>query len=385
MVKGIVSADLHLGVSLWGGINPETGMNRMTEKFINELNRTATKVIEGGNDVWIIVGDVFHTRTPSNSVREAFARTLSRVLSNGIRVIIVLGNHDIQTTLGAKDSLAEIRALNMPGLAIIDSPVILPMKFHGDSETVVFVGLPWRKSGKDIEDYMASLDNLKEVVPGSLATIVLGHFTVEGAVTGAEKYFELQDSEAVSLSAITGKNIDFTFLGHIHKAQRLGEKAAYVGSMDRVDMSERNEPKGYLSFQVNGPGQVAVEYVEGTPQKYYQYDIDLIEHDMRNEVGLYENVKDAVVKVKVRCTQDQKKTFDHVALSERLKGAAFVMPTVFEVEKSDAPRKGEGLHRDVRWQDALKTWLEKQNYQPEMKEAALVKSAELFRDSEEMK
>jgi len=150
-------------------------------------------------------------------------------------------------------------------------------------------------------------------------------------------------------------------------------------------MSERNEPKGYLSFQVNGPGQVAVEYVEGTPQKYYQYDIDLIERDVRNEVGLYENVKDAVVKVKVRCTQDQKKTFDHVALSERLKGAAFVMPTVFEVEKSDAPRKGEGLRRDVRWQDALKTWLEKQNYQPEMKEAALDKSAELFRDSEEMK
>jgi len=375
MVKGFVSADLHLGVSMWGGINPETGLNRMVEKFIDELDKTATKVIEGQYNVWIIVGDIFHTRTPSNAVREEFARIISRVLSHGIEVIIVLGNHDIQTTLGARDSLAEIRALHLERLHIVDMPSTISVA------GCTFVCLPWRKKASEVLAYSGGLKN---VLPKAEATFVLGHFSVEGAVTGAEKYFELQDSEAVPLSAVTGPGIDFTFLGHIHKAQMLGDKAAYIGSMDRVDFSERNEPKGGMSFEV-GPQGVKVEYVLGTPQKYFQYERDLIQPSNENEVDFFENARDAVVKVRVRCTQDQKKMFDHAALAENLKGARFVMPLVFDVEKADALRKNEGLDRDVRWQDALKIWLDKQVIEPEMKQAVIVRSAELFAVSEEMK
>lgn len=374
MVKGLVSGDLHLGVSLWGGINPETGMNRMVEKFIDELDKTATKVIEEKYDVWVINGDIFHTRTPSNAVREAFARILYKVLSNGTRVVIVLGNHDIQTTLGAKDSLADIRAMNPDGLYVIDSPTVLPLYFRDTK--IVFLCLPWMKDGADVALHAKSLRYAIAEDKSASAVFLLGHFSVEGAVVGAERLFELTDDKAVPFDVLVGDDIDFTFLSHIHKAQKLGEKAAYVGSMERVDFSERNEPKGHMTFSVIGPHQVVVNYVEGTPQKYVQHEIDMV----GNSAGVYEPTHDAIYKVKVYCTDEQKKIFDTKMIEPFVKTAKWFMPIVFEVAKTKESHRAKGIARDVRWQDALLTWLERQNVSPEMQEKVVRKSRELFEE-----
>ena len=370
-IKGIISSDLHIGVQLWGGTDPVTGMNRMVKKFVDEFNRTIQIAISGGYKIFVIDGDVFHTRTPANSLRCSVARGIKRLLDAGITVIINLGNHDIATTLGAEDSLAEIRALELPGLYIVEKPQAITV--HG----ITFLCLPWMKSGAEI---ISAMKNFKLMsLPPRKATFVLGHFTVEGAVTGSEKLFELQDQEAVPVSELVGPGIDFTFLGHIHKPQVFGPKIAYVGSMERVDFGERNEPKGYMTFTVGDEGVRDVSFVEGTPQKLVQYDLDFIEVS-RDPIApeLHEG---AIVKVKVRCTEEQKKAFDYQTLMDKLTGAAFVMPVHFEIEKEGEVRQNGGLHRDVKWQDALKTWLKNQNVTEDAQVLVMAKSAELFEEA----
>jgi exonuclease SbcD len=343
----------------------------MVRKFIEEFNRTVQIAIVGGYKIWVINGDVFHTRTPSNALRSAFTRGIKHALDAGISVIINLGNHDIATTLGAEDSLAEVRALEISGLYIIEKPQAVMV--HG----VMFLCLPWMKHSSDIISAMNGFKTMS--FPARKATFVLGHFSVEGAVTGSEKLFELQDQEAVPISALCGPGIDFTFLGHIHKPQMFGPKICYVGSMERVDFGERNEPKGYMTFTVGDSGCKDVNFVEGTPQKLVQYDLDFIEVS-RDPISpeLHEG---AIVKVKVRCTEEQKKAFDYQSLMDKLVGAAFVMPVHFEIENTGEVRRDGGLHRDVKWQDALKTWLKNQNVAEETQALVVAKSAELFEEA----
>ena len=73
-----IAADLHLGVSGFGKMNPLTGLNQQVEVFLNDFNKLCDSVIAAKVDSFVILGDIFHTRTPSNVVRESFAASIKR-------------------------------------------------------------------------------------------------------------------------------------------------------------------------------------------------------------------------------------------------------------------------------------------------------------------
>jgi exonuclease SbcD len=352
----------------------------MVEKFIDELRRTCEEIIVQDKSVWVITGDIFHTRTPSNAARKAFAAIISKAMSHGVIVVILLGNHDIQTTLGGEDSLAELAELPVKNLHIIQNPCILSLEIK--NKKIQFLCQPWRKSAAEVVESSEALK--KQLDPNAFGRFYLGHFTVEGAVVGAEKLFELQSGESVPTSAISDPLIDYAFIGHIHKAQVLGPRAAYIGSMDRVDFSERNEPKGRMDFTISPERGLSVIHVEGTPQKYVQYDIDLTVPGSLEKAFMVP-CDGAVVKVRVKCTDEQKKTFDHLDLMDRLKAAKFVMPVAFEIQKADDVHRNNGIGHEVHWSDALKTWLDRQPVSPELKVAVIAASKELFQEASEVK
>jgi exonuclease SbcD len=372
----IVSSDIHLGVSTWGGINPVTGLNRMTEKINNEFNKTCQKVVDLRAKYWVITGDVFHSRTPSNAVRAVFTRGIKTVLDAGIEIIICLGNHDILTSLGTDDSLAEIRGLKLPGLIISDQSDVIP------KTDVIFLSLPWEKSSQEIITKANEMKSVARLHLGSVPVFMLGHFSVEGAVPGTERDFEISEDFPVPLEAIIGPEITYTFLGHIHKRQELGKKAMYTGSMDRISMAERGELKGSTLVTVNSATDIKLEFLEGTPQTFVQYEIDLKDGGIDQQKINWEDSAGAVVKLKITATQDQMKLFDHVLVNEKLAGALFVMPIDWSIRRQNEDRRLNAVQLEE-GKDYLESYLESQVYMPEIKARVIAAAKTLIKQGAE--
>lgn len=358
------TTDLHLGCQLWGKLNPETGLNQMVEKFTDEFYKTCQKVIDLNPKYWLITGDFFHSRNPSNGIREVFTNGISMVLKTGVHIILLPGNHDTPTTLGAKDSLADIRKLQIHGLTIVEESCTILEK------SANFICLPWQKNSQQIiEDARKArgLNSGEKEKP----VFVLGHFSVEGAVPGSEKDFELMDDFPLPLKEISGVDIAFTFLGHIHKQQMVGPKIMYQGSMDRVSMAERNEPKGSALVHVLSRSNVKIEQLPGTPQKYIQYDIDLKDGSIDQSGISFKDSANAVVKLKITATQDQMKLFNHSFINEELKDSLFVLPIDWNIRRQNEDRRENDVKLEE-GKDYLETWLENQIYTPEIKEKVLI-------------
>jgi hypothetical protein len=273
--------------------------------------------------------------------------------------------------MGAQDSLADIRAIAPPGLHIVKDPEIV--RFDVNHSPVQFLCLPWRKHASDVVSAATHLmDQLDKDVPA----FTLGHFTVSGAVSGAETLYQLGGEEAVPASALVDKRIERVFLGHIHKRQIIDGKLEYVGSMDRVDFSERNESKKCLILKVNGKGDFKTSYIDLAPQKYVQLEFDLSK-GAKIELKSTDDIKDAVVKVQVICTEAQKKSFDYMDFSKVFQNAFFVMEPSFEVLHEDGERRSSGILKGMGLEDSLSLWLDGQKVDAATKKKVIAKAKEI--------
>ena len=321
----------------------------MVEKFLAELEATADRLIALEASLWIIAGDIFHTPNPTNVVRQGFTRVLQRVISQDIQILIVTGNsHDRPVSFGAQHSLAELEAMDIQGLTIVSESQMV--SYRG----LNLICLPWQRNPELIRTNAVRLFN--EL--GNERAIVIGHFTVGGAMTGSEKAFELYGDGTVPIEAVMNPQIDFTFLGHIHKHQVLFNKVMYIGSMDRVDFGERYEEKGSVQLDWSPEkGITGIKRILGTPQKYVQ--LDQIDGKWTSDWKT-EGIKDAIVKVHIKCTQEERRRFDFQGLYQALSTAKQVLPPVFETPEEMKRQIDERMSTELTFEEALRLYLEKQ-------------------------
>lgn len=370
-MKIICTSDLHLGIQGWGKLNSKTGLNTMVEKFLDEFEKTGARVASLKADLWILAGDIFHTPNPTNVVRQGFTRVINRVISQGVQILIVTGNsHDRPMSFGAQHSLAELEAMDIPGLTIVSESQIIS---YGDLNVIC---LPWQKNPQAIVD---DAQRLIQSVKVEDKSIIVGHFTVSGAMTGSEKAFELYGDGTVPIEAVMDPKVNFTFLGHIHKHQRLFEKVMYIGSMDRVDFGERFEEKGSIQFDWSKEtGVVYIKRILGTPQNYVQ--LDQIDGKWTSDWKT-ENIDGAVVKVKIKCTQEERRRFDFHGLYQALSTAKYVLQPVFETPEEAKRQIDERMSIELTFEDSLKLWLEKQqDIEPATRAKILKAGKELLAD-----
>ena len=368
-----VTGDIHLGCNLWGRVDAKTGMNTMVLKFLDEFDKTCDRMILRKVDVWALVGDIFHGPNPTNAVRERFALTVRRAVEAGIDVLAIPGNHDRPMAIGAKHSLAELAAMKIPRFTIQDKTGIFTVKGVLD-----IVCLPWQKSrAAVVTEAQLAYKHIEH------PAIVIGHFGIDGAFSGAETKFELNGGESIPVGALTHERVLHAFLGHIHKRQRLFNAAMYVGSMDRVDMSERLEDKGSLLVEVETDGLtgriVKVEDIPGTPQKYVQLDLDFRD-GTTNSLSVVKDVAGAVVKIKVKCTASQRKMYDWGQLYEKLKSAHYVYPIDFEVEGTQRREAGTIVKSDMGTAKALEAWVNAQKLEAGLKKKTIEAGKALMAD-----
>ena len=285
-MKILHTADWHLG-------NIFHGHNRICEHqhFLTWL--LATLRTERP-DALVIAGDIFDSPNPSATAEEMLYNFLvdASEAVQGMQIVAIAGNHDSAGRIDAPAQLLKRHNIYVRGTLprntetgeIDYDELILPLSSKEDDEAqVVCLAVPYLRSS----DYPAGLnqsEGLRDLLERllhkvkksdfkGLPIIAVAHFYAAGAEICESEHSERlviggQDCIATD---IVNKNICYTALGHLHKAQSIKSAARemqYAGSPIPMSFSESNYKHGVTVVEIDNEGHVETQRLLYTPLRH---------------------------------------------------------------------------------------------------------------------
>jgi exonuclease SbcD len=249
-------------------------------------------------DVLLIAGDVFSDLARPESRQEAvghFSATFQPFLSGGGTALAITGNHDNETfckTLQEAFRLASPTAAKagdlLPSgrLHLASGPTFFRLAGR-DGSPVQFACLPYPFGHRYLDDprqRFASLDERHRAIHDACAerlehmrshldptvpSVLAAHLYVAG--TAVRGLFRLSEQEDIAFGEqALASGWAYVALGHIHQPQALPglPHVRYAGSLQRLDMGERDDEKSVTLIDI-GPqgleGEPRVIPVDSTP------------------------------------------------------------------------------------------------------------------------
>ena len=264
-MKISIIADPHLNKSVYKSVSDKeiSDLPFRTVDFMKAYENSVDKVIRIKPDLNVVVGDVFDTFDPSNSVRRFLNEQIMKLSNSDIPTVYITGNHDV---CRKHHPLEPILPFKIKGVKILDEPMVIQFK---DKILMFFpYSIKVEKGDIDIKDQFNSFINkTKEIISKTenmqnKDIIFFGHFPVKG---GGLNSYSVEDGESViikktifnkstkdiSLLDLDSIGASYVFLGDFHKHQVLDTKkckAMYIGSLEKTDVSEVEEKKGFILY-----------------------------------------------------------------------------------------------------------------------------------------
>lgn len=294
------TADWHLADRL-GRIDRTGDLRRAIERVANYCE--SEKV-----DVLLVPGDLFSELAGPDALRESIRHlqeTFASFLRDGGTILTLTGNHDKENfcqTLRHAMNLAAPSAGKFGDvvphgrLYLATGPTLLSLIDRATEKAVQFILMPYPTPTRYLKDeesqryqsldeknrhlmaaFTRSLNSLQTDPRFNprLQTVLAAHVHVRGAELPT--LFRITEQEDVVFSdADLPIGFAYIALGHIHRAQYLsGQKhVRYSGSIERMDLGEKDDQKGVVLFDI-GPGGLSGEPtvlpLDATP--IYQIDI----------------------------------------------------------------------------------------------------------------
>ena len=276
------TADLHLGVGNYAPLNPSTGMSRRIDDFILTFDQVIEYAIQNSADMFLLCGDTFRDSSPNSTVLKMFATRLSRLSRENIQTVIILGNHDAPR--GGRAAPPEpLIELNVPNVHYFSRPGFTDFTCRSGEKARVFA-LPYRHPVKVASDkavgqtglrqdlmeqnYLEQLTKeieafTKEGRNDADVCILTGHFSIQGVIAGSERNWTIDEEYAVPPALFDLSIFDYVAMGHVHKHQAIKAKTpiVYPGSIERVDLAEADEDKGFVHTEISD-GSVSWKFVK---------------------------------------------------------------------------------------------------------------------------
>jgi exonuclease SbcD len=196
-------------------------------------------------DALVITGDVFDSATPPASAERMWFELLAaaRRRRPAMDIVAIAGNHDSPARLGAPSAvLRELGVHVVGGLprrddGMLDLDRILIPVAGGRGLVAAVPFLRPADVPAEVEDPLATIYGeviaaARERRRADQALVVLGHLYVTGADPSllSERRVSIGGAESASLRLFPD-DIDYTALGHMHRAQRVGrESIRYAGA-----------------------------------------------------------------------------------------------------------------------------------------------------------
>ncbi|MCH9665562.1 MAG: hypothetical protein K0U41_06895, partial [Gammaproteobacteria bacterium] len=213
----------------------------MSLKNLEVSKRVLTQALNKARDLSVplfIGGDLRDTKA---IIRGEEINMLNTLFSenNDVRVLLMVGNHDLMNKNSDAHSLEFLR--HHSNITIIDGPLVL------DTEGGIgrFYCIPYKKTK---EEFQEEIKRAKELG----FTRILGHQGVQGAKMG---------DYVVDESSICPKELEsfeFIGLGHYHKSQDLGN-VRYWGSPFTVNFGESSDRKCFWVVNEDDNNKIQLE------------------------------------------------------------------------------------------------------------------------------
>ena len=294
-------ADIHIGMKIYGKIDPVTHFNIRELDGLQIFKNTIQYCIDNDIVTIVISGDVYHQAVSSPMLQEKVNEILKYAVYNGRKLFILIGNHDQSKLNTACSALKPLDTFNIPN--VIQSDIFKEVNYTLDNESVRFVFLPTYHTAEEIHDILTN-----KITHDNTPIICIGHMSVQGAalndwlISTNENFVDINDFKQDDIKAV--------ILGHLHKHQVLMKKPItfYTGSLQRLDFNEEKQPKGFVILDTTN---WSYEFIPVDAQDFYTIDaqVDQVHSfdDIYKEIDT-SRIKNALIRVRIRTTSEFKLT-----------------------------------------------------------------------------
>lgn len=345
MIKILHFADAHIDMARSGRLDASSGLPLRVMDFLKALDAITDAAILEKVDLVLFCGDAYRDRTPAPTFQREWGKRMKRLSQAEIPTLLVVGNHDLSPAVGRAHALQEYETLQVPFIRVISQPVLLgPQELFGLPLQVI--GLPWLNRSKLQENLQethesqeknepekqmtALLDKLMKTLNPNLPAILAAHASVQGALYGNERSVMLGSDVILPLSSVRDPRLDYTALGHIHKAQDLNRAShppvVYPGSIERVDFGEAGDEKYYVVAQIE-KGNTILEWRKLSSRKFFDIQVKLdsqekIQEQVENRLPTPLEMTGAFVRLKLSYPREWEALIDEPSI-RRYAGNAF--------------------------------------------------------------
>ncbi|MGQ4892599.1 MAG: metallophosphoesterase family protein [Candidatus Njordarchaeia archaeon] len=267
-IKILHTADFHIGATY------RTLKGRNIEEIRrNDIRKNLEKIIEDAQrekvDIVLISGDIFHRVNPAPNDFVFFSEQIGKLTKNGIKVIVIAGNHDKPRRRDYKHHLYALVRVHAPNFyfyqTIPNEPLVIELKDKNGK--IGIIPIPYidpriaSEIGKDYGSLIKErIEKLLEHpnMNGVDYKILMAHLIISGATIREIRTLRLNDPK-ISLAELKADEFDYIALGHIHQHQKIRENIWYSGSIEKLDFSEIDETKYYNIIYLGNTGVITDE------------------------------------------------------------------------------------------------------------------------------
>lgn len=254
-------SDLHLGRRLFD-VSLLEDQQFLLEQILKQLD-------DQGADAVLLAGDLYDKPVPSAEAVTLLDWFLTQLADRDLPVLLVSGNHDSPERLAFGSKLLDSRKIYVESLF---QGAAAPTVLEDQYGPVYFYLLPFIKPihvrrlwEEDVETYT---DAVEAVISRwnpdpACRNVFVGHQLVTGG--------QQSDSEALSIGGLDDvaarvfEVFDYAALGHLHRAQNVGEKIRYCGSPLAYAFSEGDREKTLTWVKLGEKGEIRVTTTAVTP------------------------------------------------------------------------------------------------------------------------
>ena len=378
-------SDVHIGVESYGAIDETTGLNSRLADFLVAFDQVVDFAISNEVDAVLFAGDAYKSRDPSQTHQREFAKRIARLSDGSIPTFLLLGNHDMPNVMSRATALDIFNTLKVPNVVIGDR--LTTYQLETKNGKLQIIALPWirrssflaREETRNLnieqinEEIQARVTNLIsreiEQLDTSTPSVLVGHVSLNTAVTSSEKSMLLGRDPIIMQSTLANISLDYVALGHIHKHQILSKNpyVVYSGSLERVDFGEENDNKGFCVIDIdpslpNGSRVSDFSFEPVLGRRFLTIDVK-VDKGQDPTIETLKAIKrnnfvGSIVGIKINMSQDSEPLLRENEIRLALEQAQFVTPIVKQISRDRRTRLGDVRVEELSVKQMLATYLE---------------------------
>lgn len=289
-MKLLHTADLHIGKTMY-----EFPLYEDQAYILNQILEIAKKEQV---DVLLLAGDIYDRSIPSTEAVTVFDEFLTACVKEGIVTMVISGNHDSPERLSFGGRLFEENRLYIAGIWEGQVKRVTLQDEYGE---VDFYLLPFvrpgqlqaKTEGETVEKIMKEIVSLDKGKRNVLMThYFVGGKNCEPELSESENTVYVGGIDMVSHTIF--EEFEYVALGHLHKAQKVGENHVYYAGSPLAYSFSENSSKTIQLVELLGPGEVVVKKMPLKPLR----EVRTIEGNLweltKEQVAALENREDYI-------------------------------------------------------------------------------------------